>query len=312
MRDPEPWVLLPDGLPTEAGPSLAAAPGGRDYPTVTLREAADLMGVKLHHLKKMLRSGGLPEASKEQRTEGWIWVIPFEELPVIAAREGWQPHDPWFSALDDGSVAFGDLDEDHFRDEDLDRAEIDLDRIEADLVLETAPVSVAPTSVAPVSVAPTSVAPPEADPNGAPSFADAIDVVLLDRLLGVQEQAVLAVADAERAEIDLEQAYADLARVHEELAAERSAARAADERYSQERVARAAAEARAQELARRVEREAALADGERLASADANGRTLTLERERTLATASMGWLARRRYRRLLRTWHEGVPVDQMS
>ena len=63
-------------------------------------------------------------------------------------------------------------------------------------------------------------------------------------------------------------------------------------------MARAVADAKVAELRDRVVREMALADAEKQARAEAMARSIRAERDNANALAAMGWLAKRRYRRL--------------
>ena len=57
--------------------------------TLTLHQAGNQLGVEDTTLSRLIRVGGLPEARKVNRPEGLVWVIPQEDLPAIARRNGW-------------------------------------------------------------------------------------------------------------------------------------------------------------------------------------------------------------------------------
>lgn len=56
---------------------------------LTLHQAGNQLGVEDTTLSRLIRVGGLPEARKVNRPEGLVWVIPQEDLPAIARRNGW-------------------------------------------------------------------------------------------------------------------------------------------------------------------------------------------------------------------------------
>ncbi|MEM7324900.1 MAG: hypothetical protein AAF531_17570 [Actinomycetota bacterium] len=56
---------------------------------LTLHQAGNRLGVEDTTLSRLIRVGGLPEARKVNRPEGLVWVIPHEDLPAIARRNGW-------------------------------------------------------------------------------------------------------------------------------------------------------------------------------------------------------------------------------
>lgn len=239
---------------------------------VPLREVAQYLDLSVSKLKRMIRAGELPEAHKMRTPEGRIWALPVYAMADVAARLN-PPDDPdgyeLLSVDTSGHVTI--------------RPESEVDRRQP--------------SVPAMDLTEPDSAPVDLD--GAPSFAEALDLALLDRLLGVQEQAVLAVADAERAEADVERFSTQHRQAEADLAAERQQRADAEERLHAEQLARVSAESRAAELEMRVRREEALAREERAAASYANMRSLRREREAALATANMSWRGRRRYRRQL-------------
>lgn len=255
---------------------------------VPLREVAQYLGVSISKLKRMIKAGELPEAAKTRTPEGRIWALPAGAMTELATRLG---------------VAGGEEDS--------------ADGYELLSVDASGHVTISPESSAPAdpiydqepepvldlsesSLGDSEIEPaPALDEVGAPSFAEALDLALLDRLLGVQEQAVLAVADAERAEVEAERFSDQHRRAEADLAAERQQRAEVEERFHSEQLARVTAESRAAELEMRVRREEALAREERAAASYANMRSLRREREAALATANLNWRGRRRYRRQL-------------
>ena len=132
-------------------------------------------------------------------------------------------------------------------------------------------------------------------------MAEVVDLALLDRLLGAQEQRVVAESQVREARSALAALNHTHNRVTSELEVERHERMVIADRYREERMARAASDAKVTELRNRVTREMALAEAERQAKSEAMGRTIQAERDAANAFAAMGWLARRRYRRLVET-----------
>ncbi len=156
------------------------------------------------------------------------------------------------------------------------------------------------SSPAPTEVSETSVEPAD----GAPSMSEAIDLALLDRLLGVQEERVTAQVEAREAKHALSALNATHDRTTGELEIERRERMVTADRFREERMARAVADAKVAELRDRVVREMSLADAEKEARAEALARSIRAERDAANAVASMGWRARRRYRKLSKEFEE--------
>lgn len=136
-----------------------------------------------------------------------------------------------------------------------------------------------------------------AEPADPPSMAEVLDLALLDRLLGAEEEKTIAAVEAAHAQTALDALAEEHERTTSELEVERQEHLASADRYRQERTARIVADAKVAELRERVAREMAIAESQKQARAEATARWLAAEREAAHALASMGWLARRRFRR---------------
>jgi hypothetical protein len=132
-------------------------------------------------------------------------------------------------------------------------------------------------------------------------MVEAMDMALLDRLLGVQEERVSAQVEARETKHALTALNEAHNRTTGELEIERRERMVTADRYREERMARAVADAKIAELRDRVVREMSLADAEKQARSEALARSIRAERDAANAVASMGWLARRRYKRLSRS-----------
>ena len=243
--------------------------------TLTLDRAGQQLGVDDDALSRLIRMGALPEARQQPGPDGPVWVIPERVLPSVAARNGWTIDLRGSRALvsaGTGTTAANTTSANGHR------------RTGSDLVAR--PES-SPTAT------------PEIEPGaGAPSVNEIIDLALLDRLLGAQEQKVVAETQAQETRNALSALNQSHNRTTSELEVERHERLVVTDRYREERLARAASEAKVTELRNRVTREMALAEAERQARAEALDRTAKAERDAANALASMGWLARRRYRRI--------------
>ncbi len=141
---------------------------------------------------------------------------------------------------------------------------------------------------------------PTASNAESPSLADVLDVALLDRLLGAQEEKANALARARQTEDSLSALNERNEHALSELEVVRQEADLSADRLREERMARIVADAKVAELRDRVIREMTLADSEKQARVEATMRNIQAERDNANAYASMGWMARRRYRRLNR------------
>lgn len=396
--------------------------------TLTLREAGTRLGVSGKALKRLIRSGVLPEAHKVSSPSGRSWAIPVEALPAIAERQGWvidltgdEPFldtddkagndhnlpldtsplnnedetsnglsghevsnrnletivDPFNSAMganspllndpealpqasrmadvydlstaqgntvpysiqsrlqsDDGNSSQPSFERDRTGTEDPSPNDIKFrgaptamnptpisndstpasessdnsqtndgpkqgveTRTEIDLSTGTDLATVEMGALIPHRAKHEVEAPTEAD---APSLADVLDVALLDRLLGAQEEKANALAKARQTEDSLTALSERNEQALSELEVVRREADLTADRLREERMARIVADAKVAELRDRVIREMTLADSEKHARVEATMRNIQAERENANAFASMGWMARRRFRRASR------------
>lgn len=239
--------------------------------TLTLDQAGQQLGVGDDALSRLIRMGALPEAQQETGPDGPTWVIPERILPSLAARNGWTIDLRGPRAL--VSAGTGQAATDTTPGHQL----------------------VPLTDTTPVASSPDESI--EAVSTGAPSVNEVIDLALLDRLLGAQEQKTVAETQVRETRLALSTLNQNHDRTTSELEVERHERLVVTDRYREERMARAASDAKVTELRNRVTREMALAEAERQARSEALERTARAEREAANAFASMGWLARRRYRR---------------
>lgn len=243
--------------------------------TLTLDQAGQQLGVGDDTLTRLIRMGALPEAHQQPGPDGAAWVIPERALPSLAARNGWTIDLRGAKALvsvGSGVVAAGPS------------PAGDLVPGATDDLVPSADSDPAGSSVT-------------ASPAGAPSVTEVMDLALLDRLLGAQEQKVVAETKVLETRNALSTLNQNHNRMTSELEVERHERMVVTDRYREERMARAASDAKVTELRNRVTREMALAEAERQARAEAIDRTARAERDAANAFASMGWLARRRFRR---------------
>ncbi len=130
------------------------------------------------------------------------------------------------------------------------------------------------------------------------ALAEIIDAALLDRLLGAHEEKAEAVANTRSVTKNLAETKDAHKRTTEMLEIERRERNIALDRFRQEQTARYVADAKVAELRDRLVRDMATLDGEKQARVDATRRSLKAEREAATAMASMGWVSRRRFRRI--------------
>lgn len=280
--------------------------------TLTLNQAGQQLGVDDDALSRLITLGALPEARQIAGPDGTSWVIPQRLLPLIAARNGWTidlrgartqisvpaPADgtPPATPLEpagDGQVPVS--------------SEV---QAMADLVADHSivPVSAADGTDGAVVAAGDDL--PESEAGQALSISDVLDAAVLDRLLGIQEEKVVAEAQAQEAKHALAALNQTHNRLTSELEIERHERLVTTDRYREERLARSAADAKVAELRNRVSREMALADSERQARTQALDRVAATERQLADAVSSMGWLARRRFRRQARATGSAAPDGQ--
>ncbi len=227
--------------------------------TITLRQAGEKLGVEPKALEQLISDGHLPEARRSPDVGGERWLLPASKLGDIAKRHGW--------------------------------------------VIDLRPDEDSPQTHSLVPIQRQASAPPRAttdtpEPGGNPlSVAEVLDRALLDRLLGVHADKTRAVVEASQTR----SALADITQKHErvtrKLEIERRERTISGDRYREERSARLVADAKVAELRQRVSREMALAEAERIAKDEAVQQRRAAEEDATKAIATMGWLARRRFRR---------------
>lgn len=302
---------------------------------LTLHQAGNQLGVEDTTLSRLIRVGGLPEARKVNRPEGLVWVIPQDDLPEIARRNGWTID------LRDGAtelltidspeqiVSEGEAVMDSTTDADLDGW--DTSRwnqaaaavlAENDITSDETPASGSGTdrdSAIEVSIAATPV-PAESDTTpvagqgteAVQSMVEALDLALLERLLEAQEGRVSAEVLSQENKHALAALNVTHNRATAELEVERRERMMAADRYREERMARAVADAKVAELRDRLVREMALADTEKAARTEALTRSVKAERDAATAMAAMGWRARRRYRKLNAAVSDQVVVEHQQ
>jgi hypothetical protein len=251
---------------------------------ISLRELSEHVGVDVAHLKRMIRVGSLPEATRQVGPDGKGWVIPNAAVPGVIARNGW-------------TVAGLDLTEDGmamwFEDHDNDLWESEFRGAGAaghgaGQLVHRPPVSAKAEHPAALSDEEVSV-------------AEIVDSTLLDRLLGAHESR--AEARARESQRALSTMATNQQRMVRELAEERYERQRTGDRLRDERTARLVADAKLAELRAQVQREMSVTEAERQARLAATRRSLQAERDAATALAAMGWLSRRRYQRRLLDGH---------
>lgn len=262
---------------------------------LTLREAADQLGVSTTILRKLIRGGNVPEAEKVKTPEGRVWCIPREGLQSIATREGWV-----IDLRTDDAIGVTEPSEEEAADQP-DAEEAITEHPTSEQAAADTPTDRAPNQTDLVAAATEqSLTPDAAVLDGPPQLSEVLDLALLDRLLGAKEEAVEMRVHSERNLQELENVMASRRELAEELSATRDRLSRTSEQYQLEQGARAVAEAQVSELRDRVSREAELAEVERAGRAEAAATALVREREAARAAASLGWWSRRKYRRLQR------------
>jgi hypothetical protein len=255
--------------------------------TVTLNQAGEQLGVDDATLTRLIRMGALPEARQEPTDDGTVWVIPEGVLPSVAARNGWtiDLRGPRAAAHPPAAAQAPQVDETITIDgESAAEATTPARESNGALVLRADAALDGPEETR--------------TGGGVPSVSEVVDLALLDRLLGAQEQKVVAESQVRETRNALAALNTAHNRVTGELEIERHERMVVADRFREERLARAAADAKVTELRNRVTREMALAEAERQAKAEAVYRSAKAERDAANAFAAMGWLGRRRYRRL--------------
>ncbi len=237
---------------------------------VTLSELSGRVGVDVDLLKRMIRTGALPEAAKVAAPDGPTWVVPARMVDQLVNRHGWTVTS--VDLTDEGpSLTVTD---------DMSNNDVSSDGRE--LVHRPEPGHDVTARVYEQSTEEITV-------------AEIVDGALLNRLLGAHEERAEAEARARESQRAMAAMAAGQQRMVRELAEERYERQQTVDRLRDERSARMITDAKMAELRARVEREHAVAENERLARLAATRRSIEAEREAAAALASMGWLARRRF-----------------
>ncbi len=231
---------------------------------VTLSELSGRVGVDVGLLKRMIRTGAIPEASKVPRPEGPTWVVPAGMVDELVNRHGWTVTALDLAGTEPAVTVTGDSGEGQALVPHNDRQHDPSPRIYEQTTEEI-------------------------------TVAEIVDGALLNRLLGAHEERAEAEARARESQRAMTAMAAGQQRMVRELAEERFERQRTVDRLRDERSARMVTDAKMAELRARVEREQAIAESERQARLDATRRSIEVEREAAAALASMGWLARRRF-----------------
>ncbi len=251
---------------------------------VTLSELSGRVGVDVDLLKRMIRTGALPEAAKVTAPEGPTWVVPARLVDQLVNRHGW-------------TVTSLDLTEDGPA----------VTVTEADPTAESPPAAVSPAPESDTGSSGGRELVHRPDPGHdlttrvyeqtteEITVAEIVDGALLNRLLGAHEERAEAEARARESQRAMTAMAAGQQRMVRELAEERYERQQTVDRLRDERSARLVTDAKMAELRARVDREQAVAENERRARLAATRRSIEAEREAAAALASMGWLARRRF-----------------
>jgi hypothetical protein len=258
---------------------------------VTLRELSSRAGVDIEHLKRMIRIGSLPEASKQPNADGDVWAIPVDALPALADRHGWTI-DTVDLTNDAQPMVWMAVHEDSASQKPLPQDPPLPDPHQS----EPQPVAGQDIVVRPENMA----SPPDFTRSDEEvTVAEIIDGALLDRLLGSHEQRAEAEARSRESQRAMTAMAAGQQRMVRELAEERYERQRVNDRFRDERTARLMTDAKLAELRARLDHETAAAERERIGRLEANRRIVQAEREAAAALASMGWLARRKLIRRL-------------
>ena len=261
---------------------------------VTLSELSGRVGVDVDLLKRMIRTGALPEAAKVAAPDGPTWVVPAGMVDQLVNRHGW-------------TVTSVDLTEDG--------PSVTVTEVEpaSELVIEPAKAGTASDDRSNIDTPGNETSSDGRELVHRPepghdvtarvyeqsteeiTVAEIVDGALLNRLLGAHEERAEAEARARESQRAMAAMAAGQQRMVRELAEERYERQQTVDRLRDERSARMLTDAKMAELRARIEREQALAEDERRTRLAATRRSIEAEREAAAALASMGWLARRRF-----------------
>lgn len=288
---------------------------GLEPGTLTLRQAADLLGSSITMLRKLIRQGRLLEAEKVKTSEGRVWAIPAASIPSIAAREGFEINlnvdavapsagvsETSEPVVDLTSLAEESQEPDPViepnRDEEL-RAS---NPGEISFTEELAPSDAGPGGVAATDLEPiVPKASVEIEAAGEiptmPTLAEVVDAAFLETLLGAKASESEALVSAERHRVEYDSLAARQMELELRLSTTDDERRVLAERLHNEALARAIADARVTELRDQLQREIAYAEAERYERRQAVAREALAAMKAAEAESVMGRRARRRLAR---------------
>lgn len=283
----------------------ASTTTGLEPGTLTLRQAADLLGSSTTTLRKLIRQGRLLEAEKVKTAEGRVWAIPEASIASIAEREGFEINltaepvdaaasssaesEPVESVVDLTSLAEeGDapLDE----PADLRRQE-ELARTDAGAAVTAA------TDVEPIGHKASIEIESSRESPVAPTLAEVVDAAFLETLLGAKASESEALVIAERHRVEYDSLAARQMELELRLSSIDDERRVLAERLHNETLARSIADARVTELRDQLQREITYAEAERYERRQAVAREALAALRAAEAESVMSRRARRRLAR---------------
>lgn len=283
--------------------------------TLTLHEAADLLGSSTTMLRKLIRLGRLSEAEKVQTTEGRAWSIPIVSIPSIAEREGFEINlnvdALWPNValshttepvVDLTSLAEESHEPAYIIEPDRDWALPASDPHDQSMTGELAPSDAGLATAAATDLEPmVPKASVEIELAGeipaAPTLAEVVDAAFLETLLGAKASESEALVAAERHRVEYDSLAARQMELELRLSTTDDERRVLAERLHNETLARAIADARVTELRDQLQREIAYAEAERYERRQAVAREALAAMRAAEAESVMGRRARRRLAR---------------
>lgn len=277
---------------------------GMEPGTLTLRQAADLLGSSTTTLRKLIRQGRLLEAEKVKTAEGRVWAIPVASIPSIAKREGLEINLDLDTAISGAALS------------DTDEPVVDLTSLTEESP-EPEHVTYPDRDVSLPAVEPADAIPPAAtdlEPIGheasveieaigetlpTPTLAEVVDAAFLETLLGAKASESAALVTAERHRVEFDSLAARQMELELRLSTTDDERRVLAERLHNETLARAIADARVTELRDQLQREIAYAEAERYERRQAIAREALATMKASEAASVMGRRARRRLARRL-------------
>ena len=240
-----------------------------------LREAADAFGVSVDTLRRRIRSGDLPEATKAEGKFGSTWLVPINDMALIAERERWALRINPDSGEAEASAR---------------------PPAYAQGAAQPSAAPAQPPSSGPAGVMTDGI--PMTPPNWAAPALSSENLDWVERLLAAESRATGAEAKVETLTGEALATERRLTQMTGDLEHERSEVRRLRIDLTNEEKARAVSEARNDELRKQLERERTdsvtridLVREEAYANAQ---RAEALASELGHAHASMGWWSRRR------------------